>query len=810
MIRARPAPAFLVAGLLALAACEAPPEEPPDLPELLPPDPWPGSDLRPALEHPFFDEHAALSDLSLYATSVSGPVDERPDHQHRGSFGVGNGRVFALAGLTDPINTLHSLVGPVYERDEHFFGDTALRLEVDGVDQPFEREWIARVRGAGVLITRADAASHSLYTVDFAARPSDAADLDVPPGIVRILLVSARDGAGGAVSLRIAPRRPPSMVEGRLVETVDEATRVLGYLPWDGAELVEDDVGWRIPIGSLDAGAHASTALVMGTGFTMSDVAAIADQMAETDAASWLEDTLSWWTTFSDRGVQLSVADPRVVDLYDGMRVGIKVQQSAAGAICPMSQYTLVWLRDNIGPMRFLLRAGLHDEARAALDYTFLCATVRGDYSNACTSALGPDDLMDEPDWDALTPFSGRQAAEGPSYVPLMYREYARWTGSLDLPQERWAYLRRGLTGQQMDEDGLQPFSGDETFRIMMGAALGYDIGTVWEEEAWSANSSFLMAAAASWMAEASADVGHPEDEPQFAELAERARSALSEQFRQPGGHHAPFILRDANAPEGRPFEDVNLKGLWSGALQPDDPAALADLEALRATAGRGDGAFQSPLDPSYYDLLGLPITEGVSTGMVPGYVLWTLTALGDVELEGGFDQLPTYADSAGQYAEAMVYDDHSALSPIYDAVGFLGDYTARHRPWEGGINLDAFLYYLAGPQWRPEGGLHLRPHLPNHQPELRMEPLRAGEAAAALLVERSVAGLSASVTSQAAVSFELLLELPLPEDWQGAESAADEAPWEMVTLPGGERLARFPVRTLQPGEVVVFPVDFG
>ena len=805
----RVAPAYrvaLLAPLLLLASCDPAPEPPPELPELHAPDPWPGEDLRPALEHPFFDEHAALRDLSLYSTRVEGPIEARPDHQHRGSFGIGNGRVFALSGMVDPLNTLHSLVGPVYERDEHFFGDTALRLEVDGVEQPFEREWIARVRGAGVLITRADAASHTLYTVDFAARPSDAGDLDVPPAIARILLVSARDGAGGDVSLRIDPRRSPSVVDGLLVETVDAATRALGYLPWGGAELVEDESGWRIPIGSMSEGEHATAALVLATGFTTAELASIAAQMDATDAPRWLDDTLAWWRAYGARGLQLDVADPRVVDLYDGMRVGIKVQQSAAGAICPMSQYTLVWLRDNIGPMRFLLRAGLHEEARAALDYTFLCATVRGDYSNACTSALGPEDLVDEPDWDSLSPFSGRQAAEGPSYVPLMYREYARWTGSLELPEERWAYLRRGLTGQQMDEDGLQPFSGDETFRVMMGAALGYDLGTVWEEEAWSTNSSFLMAATATWMAESAAETGHPEDEALFSELADRARSALSERYLLPAGHHAPFLLHDAEAPEGRPFEDVNLKGLWTGALQPDDPAALADLEALRATAGRGDGAFQSPLDPSYYDLLGTPITEGVSTGMLPGFVLWTLTALGDRELSGGFDQLHVYADSAGHYAEAMVYDDHSALSPIYDAVGFIGDYSARHRPWEGGINLDAFLYYLAGPQWRPEGGLHLRPHLPNHQPTMDIGPLRAGEASASLAVARDLDGLSAAVTSLASTPFDLLLELPLPADWEAPPSPDG---WELITLPGGERLARFPLRTMSPGEEAGFALRF-
>ncbi len=774
--------------LALLPACDQPVEVPPA------PDPWPVDDVRPALDHPFFEQHDALRELSLYSTRVTGPVEGRPEPQHRGSFGIGNGRAFTLAGMTDPANTLHSLIGPVYERDEHFFGDSALRLEVGGAEQPFETEWIARIRGAGVLVTRADTASHTLYTVDFAPQPAGVDPLEVPPGIVRILLVSAREA--GEVSVRLDPRRPPAIVDGLLVETVDEATRVLGYLPWQG-ELVQDEAGWRIPLGTLAAGEHTSAAFVLGTGMSTQEVADIAEQMEATDAETWLGDTLGWWRAFSERGLQLELADARVVDLYDGMRVGIKVQQSAAGAICPMSQYTLVWLRDNIGPMRFLLRAGLHEEATAALDYTFLCATVRGDYGNACTSALGPDDAVDEPDWDSLGEFSGRQAAESPSYVPLMYREHSRWTGSLDRVEQRWSYLRRGLVAQQMTEEGLQPFSGDETFRIMMGAALGYDIDTVWEEEAWSANSSFLMAAAADWMSSVAAPAGQAQDEALFGELETRARSALSERFLLWDGHHSPFILQGLSVGESRPFEDVNLKGLWTGALEVDDPASLANLEALRSSAGRGNGAFQSPLDPSYRDLLGLPIVEGVSTGMVPGFVLWNLTALGDAELEGGFDQLHTYADSAGQYAEAMVFDDHSALSLIYDAVGFIGDYTARHRPWEGGINLDAFLYYLAGPQWRPEGGLHLRPHLPNQLPEMRLGPLTVGEVEASLFVQRLPGELRAEVLSASDEPFELLLELPLPRD---REASGD---FERVVLPGGEPIARFALMTVAPGQRV-------
>jgi hypothetical protein len=494
-----------------------------------------------------------------------------------------------------------------------------------------------------------------------------------------------------------------------------------------------------------------------------------------------------------------------VADLYDGMRVGIKVQQSAAGATCPMSQYTLVWLRDTIGPTRFFLRAGLWQEARATLDYLHLCAAVRGDYGNACDSGLSPDDAVEEPDWDALPPFSGRLAAEGPSYVPLMYAKYGAWTGDTELARERWPYLRRGLTGQRMDEQGRQTFSGDETFRTAMAAALGYDLAYVFEDHTWSANSAFLMAAAAGWMGSVAPQLGEAGDEALFAELEERARTAMEQTFALPAGHYAPFVFYEADggAAEERPFEDVNLKPLWSGALAPDDPRALANLAGLRAAAGRGDGTVQTRIDAGYGEVIGYVVEEGVNTGMVPGYFLWNLAAIGDPEGEAAFDALHRYADDAGQYGEYMVYDDFSSLSPIYDATGAIGDYTARHRPWEGGINLDAMLFWLLGPVVPESGeGMLLRPRLPNHLPWLDAGPIRVGDASAALRLERTDEALTATLTSEADAPFPVAMELVIPagvERLVGATIDGEDA-GEEVALPGGETIVRFGARDLSPG----------
>ncbi len=763
---------------------------------------WPGEDLRPTLEHPFFDDHPALGDLSLYASRVEGAWEDRPDQAHRGAFALGNGRAFGLMGLTDPLNTLHGMVGPVYEKGDRFFGDLVFQLEVDGAVPETEREWLARVRGSAVNITRADVGELSLYTVDFAPRPAGVDDLDVPAAIVRVLLVSNHGDSGHQAAIQLEPYRTPTDMDGWLGED-DGKDQRLAWLPWHG--LVDDDQ--RIELGSIAAGTSAQAAFAVGFGNNADDIAALESWLATTDPDTLLDDTLAWWTDFSADGVQLSIDDPRIEDLYDAQRVGLRVQQSAAGAVCPMSRYTGVWLRDTIGPVRFLLRAGLHDQATAALDYLFLCAVVDGDYSNHCSSGLEPDDMVDEPDWDALGSFSGRKAAEGPSYVPLAYAHYAAFTGDWSRIEQRWPYLRRGLLAQEISDEGLQPFSGDETYRIAMAAALGHQLEEAYEETAWSANSSFLMAAAARWMAEAAERQGLAEDQADFEALEALAHNALDQHYMLPDGHWSPLIWRASEQAEPLPYEDVNLKALWAGSHGIDSEVAQGNLASLRAIAGHGDGTIQSIL-PEPYESFG--IEEGMCTGMVPGYYLANLTLVGDPEAHLAFDALHLYADDGGQVDEYMVYDDFSALAPAYDGSGFLGDFTARYRPWEGAIDADAMLLYLAGPIASDgEADMVLAPHLPNGLPSLELAGLVAAGGSGDLSLEHSMGAIEARFVSAASEPFELQLDLPLPPGFGAVmmSIANGDPAGELITMPGGEQRLRFAAREVGPGEALSFRV---
>lgn len=760
--------------LLALFACKtttpvdsgSPPTEPVY---------WPGEDVRPSLDHSFFAEHT-LPELSLYAHCEA--EEDRLDAAHRGPLAVGNGRVFGLLGLGSPLNRLHSMTGPTYEKGTRFFGDHWFTLEVDGAELAFDRECIARPRGTAVVLTRAEAGDVTLYTVDFAPRPASG---DRPATIVRHLLVSS--ASSHDIRLLHHAWQEVELEAGGLVERVADERKLAVW----GTD----------PDGVVDLGAvHGDASATVHFEF-----AEAADELTGTEPQpTWLDETLAWWTDWSATGMQLHSEDPRVEDLYDSLRTTLKVQTTSAGGISVMSRYTGVWLRDTIGPVRFLLRAGLHEDAQAALDYLHLCHAVNGDYGNACTSGIDPDVTVEEPDWAAMGEFSGRTAAEGPSYVPLAWLDAAAWTDDDSGLERRWDYLVRGLRGQVMDEEGRQSFSGDETFRLLMNVPLGLDLEYPWHEVAWSANTSMLMRASATRLGAAAAALGHAEDGALLQERAALADNALQQHFLQDGGWFAPFIFHSdegdnrAGDIAPQPFEDVNLKLLWSGALSVDDPLALSDLQTLQALAGRDDGTVQSPAHDRYAgtELYGVEIEDGVCTGMVPGYYLSTLTAIGDPSAEGAFDALHRYASPTGSFAEALLYDDLSALQVYYDETGGIGDIAARFRPWEGAIDLDAMLAFLFGAE-PVDGGARFRPHLPGGQTRLEGTDLRVGACVGDLLVTGTASSRTVRFTAES--SCQVSFELPVgdtPRELDGGE---------LRTLPAGELLVRFAPRAVEAGQ---------
>jgi len=762
---------------------------------------WEGGDDRVPMEHAFF-ESLSLGELSLYSLMVEGSIEDRPDQAHRGAYGVGNGHAFTLMGLTDPLNTLHSAVGPTYDKEVRFFGDLAMHVEVDGVIQDFSQEWISQVRGAPVSVTRADTAGGiSMYTVDLAPIP---AGEDTPPALLRWLMIDPADGE--QIRVCLDSYSAPELQGDVLAWVLNDGRSLALGGDWevqDGQQCLD----LENPDGPVQVPIYLSFGDDIDAALAGLDALGEDGDAQEELLLTWTQDTLVHWAGFQDQGVQLHTSDPRIEDLYLGLRTSIRVQQTAAGGISPMSRYTGVWLRDTIGPVRFFSRAGLTDAAREMLDYLYLCHLQAGDLTNACSSGLSSVDDHAEPDWASLPGLSGRAGAEGPSYVPLAWTTWARWSGDWEPIAQHWDYLSRALLAQEIDDQGRQTWSGDETFRLSMNVAFGLDLEEPWEETSWSSNSSLLMAAASDAMESAADQIG--EDPALFAERAALARNALDTYFMQPEGHISAvrYYTDDdsgGSPAEARPFEDAMLKMLWVPAYSTDDPAVLSAIDSLRLTSQPEDGAFQSPLALVYQ---GNPLlnhaTEGYATGMTPGYTLFALTELGAMDSMAAFNLLPYYADPAGQYSEGVLWDDGAAVQPAYDVSGVVGDFAARYRPWEGGIVADAMLSYLIGAEPTSQG-LRLRPHLPNQLDWMDATQIQVRDQVLDLMLSQDTggitSGLSATITAQSDVV--LTMELPVPA-WMDGTTPIHEG--ELRTLPGGEQIVAFDAQQISAGQTVSY-----
>jgi hypothetical protein len=426
---------------------------------------------------------------------------------------------------------------------------------------------------------------------------------------------------------------------------------------------------------------------------------------------------------------------------------------------------------------------------------------------------LTPADVTNDPDWDALPPLSGRVGAEGPGYVPLAYRDIAHYTGDPGMIGERWPYLRRAVAAQTIEDDGTQTFTGDETFRAAMSSAAGLPLEYAWHDLAWSANSAFLMASAADFLAEAAVAHGEAGDVELFEHRAGMARSALDEVFLQDGGWYAPFVFHtagsanDADQVATHPFEDVNLKPVWIESHPVSDPVVLTNLRALEDHAGRADGTLRSAAVTTPVDIEALDLSEGVGTAMVPGFYLSNLARVGDPRGHAAFNRLVDYATPSGSFPEYVVHADLTALQFIYDEGGSIGDTPARYRPWEAAINGDAMLDWLIGAE-PIDGGLRLRPHHPNELETVRADGIAIGSHLVDLDSALEAGSLVVTVTARSDEPVLLVVDLPFPPESRQVESSGPTEA-EHMEQPGGEQWAVFAATTLEPHVAAVFALGF-
>lgn len=703
----------------------------------------------PAVDGPLFDGDPWLRDEANGWRTAYDPIAGEPGRALRGAIGLGNGHVFGFIGIGEPdLATIHEAIGPGLDSGDGYFSDVQFHVRVGGQKWQPTGEWQWRVRHTAIGVTLLRGEGLDVLLVDFA--PWLRSSWWAPPlpeerALVRLVSVRATgDLPAGNVTVSMVGRGTWTVGADGLRHT-QKASDQRALLVAEGGAADASRREVALDFGALAAGAEARGSFTLGMALSEEEEAATRAALAPADPLDLLRRTRTSWREWATGGAQLATPEPMLDDLVDATRVLLKVQQAANGAVMPMSEYTHVWLRDTIGPVMGFLSLGHPEDAQRALDYLWVALVERGDLANALSGALPmPAELPEGPSFAGLPPLSGRVRAEGPSYVVLEHDELVRWTGRRETVDRRFRLLRRCLFGQQLSPDDLLPFSGDETFRAAMAAVMGDSIVDQQYTEGYqSLDSSVLLVTAAERLAGHARSLGRDEDAAELDALARRVRSAAEATYwSESSGWYLPFVSPDGTlAP--LPFEDASLKPAWLGFLEAEPARARRSIKTLWDFADHTAGfPISRPQSGGLTGELYPPAATGMFTGMSPGYFLGAAARADLAEGALGLDALGRTASTTGSWEEDQAREDFSSVALFYDEAGRLGEYTARYRPWEGGINIRAIFDWLVGftPTLQADGSLSLAvvPHLPAGWPSLKLTGARIGDAQVELQVSET------------------------------------------------------------------------
>jgi hypothetical protein len=729
-----------------------------------------------ALSGGIYDQLSAVfSRISGYTTHIKGA--QPPDPSFLGASGIGNGYVFGLIGYGAPTNSLHTFTGPGYDIDDGFFGDYSIYLVLDGsaTNPVFDDEWVTRSMLAPVVITRGTLGALQMDTVDFvpwtnpAAAEGSADDYLRHCAIRHITVKNTSNQASQSVQIRVRAfgSAVTSPSDGVMVESRETRMSVTRFTTGNA---VVAGKNLLMEVGVLAAGAE-STFVLTHCAFATGEIV----PLPEFDVAQLLEDTADRYAEWESTLVDVVTPDPMVNDFIDGMKMTLKLQTAETGATCPMSEYTRTWARDNMGPVVGMLSLGGFADVEGYLDYVYYAILKEGDLKNSYPATLEVDwDSVTVPDWASMPPLGDgavgkkRVAAETPSYMVLMYGLHNRFTGLTDRIVERQGLLHRCLFDQGFGTDNMLSFTGDETYRAAMNAAFGIELEYPHEDKNWSGNSNALWLGAGRDYARFAAVAGLDTEAAAALTRFDEVEQSTIAAYTRPDKCFAAYVVQEDMA-QSAPFEDASLQVTWSGWKDGDDQYAQDAFACLYDSIKTEPGEVCSPLDAQYGGVF-RNAWKGTYTGMLPGYTLHSMTEVGHPDASAAFNMVRKSLSSSGDLQEYMILDDHSGLTLLYDKTGVAGDYTAKYRPWEGGIVVDAVMQYLFG--FEPDANtktLKLRPHLPNNWPLMSATGLRGADDRFDVDVVRVPTGYEVRVVSRAENAWKLSFR------WDGDEGAAYE-----------------------------------
>jgi len=672
-----------------------------------------------------------------------------PTYADLGCYALGNGHVFTTLGLHYPFGAMANIFGPTYQKSGRQLGRITPVVVADG--KPLllaeqQTEWVLR---AGVVHTRlAEAQGLALDLYDLVPPDVDA--------IVRVLVASnaaqgrrvrvglsfelaglaaegkclTMSGQGAAVRCGIVGAEP-ELVTGDRCHDVEmplppEAAKA------GGAQARPEAAALLCDLGKLGPGESAAKVFYMAVAPDAQAAAKTADQVA-TQAFGLLQATRDWWQRWYADALKLECPEAALSDLLTLQQYLCRIQQARpGGGYSPMYHYSTCWVRDSNGPVRLMTLSGKASEVRDYLEYYYRCSARAGKITLNAPLNVDVTGPVPQVDW-ARVPVD---RAEVPSFLILQHYWYWEHTGDLEPINAHWPYLRRCLTGQEMDAAGRLPFHGDETYRFP-----GYNIfsqtrsePTDWVSmELRSLDSSLEYLAACRAMKRFATLLGRTGEVAECEALERKVREGLAA-FQQPGrGFPAPALSDLTGQQHEAPFANINASLAWlrpapvGAEVTPrPEPTFAAVLPYLVKTPAKpGQAASPTPKTTPQC---------GYYVGMTPGQALYA------VPCRKLLDAVVAAASPAGEYAEMLQPDDRCADR-------YWGK--NRIRPWEGGINLEAVVWALAG--YAPhaaERRCTLQPLLPAGWGSFALQHLRLGSSAFSVRCER--AGRKLTVTWEA------------------------------------------------------------
>ncbi len=691
--------------------------------------------------HPWLTEY-----FEHWQQEVDLTGEQWPGYSDLAVFPIGNGQVFAYEGVTYPLGTLTNVIGPTYQKGS-FLGDIVPLVYLGKEVVAWSTQRVRWVKPGGIVNTESlNGNGLRLTTYDFAPPQL--------PILCRIMIVSnegqqAQRGVALALAFGatggeptdngIRLRRGDHVMEGGFLGSRTRIERGHPHIP------LPDNLDNRVRPGPMNENAPVLFCelgtLQPGESFAKLAYFVISEADDQQDdlfalvrerGFALVDDNYEYWRCCNERTVTVETPDqPEVGELLTISKYLCAVQQAQAGGYSPMDGYTYTWIRDSNGPVRYLSAAGDFASVRRHLEYHFRGCAVAGKIGNNLPLDLDVEQVPDI-DWSQVPV----EPAESSSFVILQHYWYYRQSGDMQPIRRHWPMLRRCLLGQAIDERGLLPFHGDETYRFpgYRYFDAGREVELYVNLETRSADSAFEYVAAAEALAEMAEELGKAEEAADYRRRAEKVRQATERYYWQEDrGYYAPAMSDLSDQVQPSPFAPINLRPLWIG-YAPDTARQRQNVLGALKYLWREEGTLKTT-----------PEFEPYVT-MIPGYTLYALASIGHPAAEVGLSGVLAAAEKSGGFAE-MNEADNRPSDEIW------GQH--RIRPWEGGINAEAVLHYLTGMEVDAASGrVFLRPQMPRAWHEMTISNLPVGEARLRLEVD----GDEATVTREDDTDAQVLL----------------------------------------------------